>query len=128
MSKLGDVPCGPCHACCRSELIALIPEDGDDVASYDHDLIFLPGLGEVAYIKHRKNGDCVYLGRDGCTIHQRRPVICRAFDCRAFYLSKTRAERQEHRKAGAMARAVLNAGHERMKTLDIGEVRKVPTR
>jgi Fe-S-cluster containining protein len=127
MTKLGDVPCGPCRACCRSELIVLIPEDGDDVESYDHEMVFINGAGEMPFLKHRKNGDCVYLDRDGCTIHERRPSLCRIFDCRAFYLSKTREQRQEHRKAGATARAVLNAGRERVKTLDIRDMRKVPT-
>jgi Fe-S-cluster containining protein len=128
MTKLGDVPCGPCRACCRSELIALLAEEGDDIASYDHEMVFINGFGDFPFLKHKKNGECVYLGRDGCTIHARRPHICRFFDCRGFYLSKTRAERLEHRKEGATARAVLTAGHARVKTLDFGELRKVPTK
>jgi uncharacterized protein len=127
MTKLGDVPCGPCHACCRAELIVLVPDAGDDIASYEHEIVAVPPMMmEMAVLKHKKNGDCVYLDRNGCTIHHRRPIICREFDCRAFFLSKTRAERHEHRKAGAIARAVLNAGRERVKTLDGGELTKVP--
>lgn len=126
LTRLGDVPCGGCQACCKAELIALVPEDGDIVESYDHEMVFIDGVGEFAFLKHRKNGDCVYLGRDGCTIRERRPALCRAFDCRGFFLSKTRAERLEHRKSGAVARAVLNAGRERLKTLDISDMRRMP--
>ena len=125
MTKLGDVPCGPCRACCRSEAIALFPEDGDDVASYEHELISFPGIGEVAVLKHKPNGDCIYLDRDGCSIHHRRPEICRVFDCRAFYLGMSRAERQTTRKHSPLTRATLNAGHERLKTLDPSELQKM---
>ena len=125
-TKLGDVPCGPCHACCRSELVMILPDEGDIIENYDHELIFIPGVGEMAFLRHLKNGDCVYLGRDGCTIHGRAPHLCKIFDCRGFYLSKTRAERQEHRKHGLVARAVLNAGRERLQTLDIFEMSKMP--
>lgn len=126
MSKLGDVPCGPCHACCRSEIVALIPEDGDDVASYEHEVTTLPGIGDVAFLKHQKNGCCVYLGRDGCTIRDRRPIMCRVFDCRGFYLGRDRAGRQALAKGNPLVRAILNAGHQRLKTLDASEFNKVP--
>ena len=32
------------------------------------------------------NGQCVYLGASGCTIYERRPLLCRSFDCRKHYL------------------------------------------
>ena len=126
MTKLGDVACGACHACCRSELIAVLPDEGDKLADYEHDVLFVPALGEIAYLKHKRNGDCFYLGRDGCTIHHRRPHICRIFDCRAFYLSKARSERQAISKGSPLSRVIFNAGRERVKTLDIDELRKVP--
>lgn len=33
-------------------------------------------------LAHKLNGDCVYLGPGGCSIYDRRPILCRAFDCR----------------------------------------------
>jgi len=36
-------------------------------------------------IDSHPNGDCVYLGADGCTIHGRQPAVCKAFDCRVFF-------------------------------------------
>jgi hypothetical protein len=41
----------------------------------------------------RQNWRVHPLGRDGCTLHDRAPAICPAFDCRDLFLSKTRAER-----------------------------------
>jgi len=37
-------------------------------------------------IAHLPNGDCVYLGDNGCTIHGRAPALCRAADCRSVAL------------------------------------------
>lgn len=119
MSNLGDVPCGPCHACCRHELIVLLPDEGDIVESYDHVVMFIPGAGETPYLRQKKNGECIYLGRDGCTIHQRRPHICKIFDCRMFYLSKSRAERQALRAGSQTTAAIFNAGRTRLKTLNL---------
>lgn len=118
MSKPGNVPCGPCRACCRNELIPLIPEDGDIVESYEHEMHFVPTVGEIAVLRRKKNGECVYLGRDGCTIHGRAPAVCKAFDCRMFYLSKSRAERQALRQGSQSSAAVFNAGKTRLKTLE----------
>jgi uncharacterized protein len=117
----GKVPCGPCHACCHSELVALLADEGDDVASYEHELIFLDGLGEQPYLKHRKDGACVYLGRDGCTIHHRRPYMCRIFDCRVHYLNYSREQRREFCEGSPLARKIFNAGKQRLPTLDLSK-------
>ena len=91
------VKCGACRACCRGEAVVLHPEHGDDVSSYETQPMPLPGLGggglleklAVAIgsssrllLKQKTNGDCIYLSDDaGCTIHARRPAMCRVFDC-----------------------------------------------
>jgi Fe-S-cluster containining protein len=78
--KLRDVsvPCGACHACCRAELIPLYPEYGDDLLLYPwHYVANRPTLLQ------RSNGDCWYLQENGrCAIYDRRPRLCRVFDCR----------------------------------------------
>jgi Fe-S-cluster containining protein len=33
-------------------------------------------------LKSKPDGSCVYLGDQGCSIYERRPQMCRAFDCR----------------------------------------------
>jgi len=115
--KRASVPCGSCHLCCKSEVLALLPDEGDDVSSYDHDLIDIPNMGQIPVLKHKPNGDCVYLGEDGCTIHDRAPFICRIFDCRRWYQSHTRAERRKMIANSVATRDVFDAGRERLDSL-----------
>lgn len=110
-----SVPCGGCTACCKRELIVLHPEIGDDVSSYETDIATNPLTRKQVYVlKHKPNGDCIYLGDEGCTIHERAPAICREFDCRRF--AKMAGNRSQRRKASA-TNEVVRAGVERMKTL-----------
>lgn len=75
-----DVPCGDCHDCCRGDAIYLHPECGDDATQYQTE-----HTGKRLMLAHKSNGDCIYLDdTKGCTIHNRRPTICREFDCRAL--------------------------------------------
>lgn len=78
------VPCGSCLLCCKGEAIILHPEDGDDPSNYETITVPHPlGTGKmVQQIKTTITGACMYLGKTGCTIYSKRPVICREFDCR----------------------------------------------
>lgn len=79
IGTLSKVDCGSCRKCCKGQqLIVLV--DGDDPRQYDC-YEFAPGQMAV---KRRINGDCVYLGGDGCTIHGRHPIVCKAFNCADF--------------------------------------------
>jgi hypothetical protein len=72
------VPCGTCNECCRGDAIYLHPECGDDASQYK--TVQYEGR---TILDHHPNGDCIYLDRaTGCTIHHRRPVVCRELDCR----------------------------------------------
>jgi Putative zinc- or iron-chelating domain len=88
-----DVPCNGCVACCRHELVLVLPGDGDDPTSYDCNIIETPA-GQVHALKHRPNGDCIYLGPTGCSIWERTPTMCKIFDCRKLFLRFTRNERR----------------------------------
>lgn len=80
-----SVPCGPCTACCRHELIVLHPESGDRAARYLTRRVVNPVTKlPVVALQQQANGDCIYLDDSGCTIHDRAPTICRSFDCRRF--------------------------------------------
>jgi Fe-S-cluster containining protein len=57
-----------------------------------------PGAGRGPILKRRPNGDCVYLGENGCTIHDRAPTVCRVFDCRDAYLNFMQHPRSERRR------------------------------
>jgi hypothetical protein len=63
------------------------------------------------------NGQCVYLGESGCTIYDRRPLLCRSFDCREHYLILPRQDRDNLVRLGLSSRAVFNAGRARLKSL-----------
>lgn len=75
-----DVPCNGCIECCtNNQLVEMVP--GDDPSSYD--LVEVRGK---KVLRHKPNGDCNHLVREGtggyCSIWDRRPVMCREFDCR----------------------------------------------
>jgi uncharacterized protein len=112
MTALGNVPCNGCRACCLHDTIPLLPERGDLIWTYEHEVI------ATAVLWYGETGECIYLGPDGCTIHDRAPAICRAFDCREIFLSKTRAERLALIKSGVVSNEVFLAGRKRLKTLD----------
>jgi len=69
----------------------------------------------IIQLQHKENGDCIYLGKEGCTIYDRRPQVCRKFDCRAMFLSQTREQRREWIKSGQMSREVYAAARKRLK-------------
>lgn len=99
------VPCGSCTACCRGEAIFLYPEHGDDPAEYETKMF----RGRVI-LAHQLNGDCVYLDRlKGCTIHDRRPHICRKLDCRTLLLLPP------HVLKANISPAVIQAGKKQLK-------------
>lgn len=71
------IPCDGCIACCQDEIIFLKPEHGDRPQGYR--CMIIDGKWALA---RKPNGDCTYLGEGGCTIHERRPSVCRMTDCR----------------------------------------------
>lgn len=84
------VGCNGCTACCRDNLIALFPDDGDDLKLYGDAVEWAPNplnRAVVPFIKHGADGACVFLGPGGCTIYDKRPLVCRKFDCREVYLA-----------------------------------------
>lgn len=94
-----DVPCGDCRLCCKGEAVFLLPEYGDDVSAYETRHGLNPLSGQVGHqLQTQPNGDCIYLGEAGCSIHDRRPVLCRSFSCVVMYLSVPRAERKRREK------------------------------
>jgi len=116
------VPCGGCTECCRSNQgLLLHPERGDDVASYEHRAIADQAGKPVYLLATTGSGACVYLVPAGCTIYDRRPVLCRSFDCRKHYLILPRQDRDNLVRLGLSSRAVFNAGRARVKTLSAAE-------
>lgn len=104
------VNCEGCRACCKGQLVTL--EAGENPADYAVDTITGPS-GVIHVLKHQANGDCVYLGPDGCTIYGWHPVVCRAFDCVVFAAEWTRARRRRMNMKGWDP--VLKAGQARLR-------------
>lgn len=112
------VPCAGCRVCCINDAIILHPECGDDVSAFDAVAIKHPLTGKPAMmLKHKANGECVYLGASGCTIHDRAPAICREYDCRKQYLAMPRSDRRRLVALGYMRKDQFNEGRKRAHTL-----------
>jgi Fe-S-cluster containining protein len=118
-----EVPCGGCTECCRSNQgLFLHPDQGDDVESYQFQVRADPATGKAVYLlATNEHGACVYLGPSGCTIYERRPLLCRSFDCRKHYLILPRQDRDNLVRLGLSSRAVFNAGRARLKSLHPAE-------
>ncbi len=72
--------CDGCTLCCQGhaglgDAIMLQPQD--DPKQYHTQVI----QGRLM-LKWKPDGDCFYLGKNGCTIYERRPLRCRQLDCR----------------------------------------------
>lgn len=125
MSEIGQtiVPCNGCTECCASDqLLMLHPEQGDDVAHYRTRTVTDRATGEILYaLAADEQGRCVYLGKTGCTIYERRPLLCRSFDCRKHYLILPKQDRDNLVQLGLSSRAVFNAARARVKSLSAEE-------
>lgn len=90
MSDDAKVPCDGCTVCCRTGGVELHPDRGDDVDSYETATYL--GSSNLC-LKHKPGtNECVYLEKRGCTIYDRRPVVCREMDCRKYLVMYTRRE------------------------------------
>lgn len=83
-----SVPCNGCTLCCRQQDVFLFPDE--DANGLAVEVAFTPeimGIKPMRALRLLKTpeGDCIYLGPAGCTIYDKRPRICRMFDCREHY-------------------------------------------
>mgnify|MGYP001572449733 FL=1 len=116
------VPCNGCRACCIQEALILHPEMGDKPWEYLSRTFTHPLTGgKVFALDQKDNGECVYLGPDGCTNYEKRPALCREFDCRKFYLSVQKGRPLKLAEQLAtdtlMPSEVMEAGKARLHTL-----------
>lgn len=113
-----EVPCGTCTACCKKGAIILHPEHGDDPAKFQTTIRKHPITGEPAhFVNHKANGECIYLGDTGCTIHATAPHICTTFDCRRAFLNAPRLMAKFGVGKDDLDRRVMKAGRRRLHTL-----------
>lgn len=102
MDVLPPLKCNGCTVCCQGDTIYLQP--GDDPAQYKTKLV----NGQRVLAK-RKDGNCVYLTKRGCSIHNRQPQECRRFDCRVYAQDVAKLPRVEQlkRSQGRPARVII---------------------
>jgi Fe-S-cluster containining protein len=118
------VPCNGCTECCKSNQGLFLQPGHDDIESYRHRIVADRATGQsIHMLDTDAEGSCVYLGASGCTIYDRRPLLCRTFDCRKHYLILPRQDRDNLVRLGLSSRAVFNAGRARLKSLS-GEERE----
>jgi len=102
------VPCNGCTECCRNDIVFLHPELGDKASTYQTRVVD----GRYA-LAHQDGGACIYLGKRGCTIWDRRPAVCREFDC-AILLSMSTETIFAMLQAGAIGLRHLHAARKRV--------------
>lgn len=86
-----DLPCGDCRRCCTDWQVVGVTKQ--ELRRFAFDVEPIPAHIDqtfmarfAAILRRRENGDCVYLGDRGCTIHERAPHVCRVFDCRMMFV------------------------------------------
>ncbi|MEA1672748.1 YkgJ family cysteine cluster protein [Nitrospirillum sp. BR 11163] len=115
------IPCDGCVLCCKSDQVILHPEAGDNLLSYVWDLVaspLYPGQVVPALKRDPATGHCVYLAGNGCSIHDRRPAVCRRFHCARTALALERLPRATvkalARRGDVFDEALLARGRDRL--------------
>ena len=108
--------CAGCTACCRGQLVVLVEEDGDQA---QYETVPLEGAGDptLRQLKNKVDGSCTYLTDQGCSIYDRRPAMCRSFDCRLLVRSAL-AGQLPIIGLGSVPADLMRAGLQRLPTLD----------
>jgi hypothetical protein len=110
VEKRADVPCGACTLCCRTLIVPLAEEE---FADYDWAWITTRAGERLGRALQRKpNGECVYLGENGCTIHGRAPHVCQRFDCRELFRKSDRNGRRKAISSGKIPKVLFDKGRE----------------
>ena len=108
-----NVPCEGCVLCCRGDAIRLLPED--DISQYE----IVPHVHYLDewMLDHKKNGDCIYLDENGCSIHPRRPLMCREMDCRNLARNITYTNARQFAREKKLPLSVWKRGKELLRKL-----------
>ena len=105
-----NVPCNGCTACCRQSIPRVLDRRLDDVSRYK----LSATTDGTAVLATKPNGDCYYLGKQGCTIYNDRPFMCRHFDCREVYNMLTEKQRDEIANRTPWTKPIFEAAKERL--------------
>lgn len=95
-TDLNAVPCEGCTECCKTDMVILRPEAGDDLDRYAFEYVesaLYPGQEVPALKRDPATGHCIYLEATGCAIHAQAPAICRRFHCARTFKALGRLSR-----------------------------------
>ena len=109
-----SVPCDGCTRCCHGDAVRLL--DSDDLSKYQTEPH--PYMPEVRVVAHKPNGDCLYLGDEGCTIHDTKPQMCREMDCRRIAMAITWTQARKAAAGGVLRMDVWRRGKELLARLE----------
>ena len=110
MTIKSKVPCNGCTLCCKDDAVRLYDYERDRFVHEVHP--YMKGFWMLA---HKKNGDCYYLGENGCTIHDSKPVLCDSMDCRNIANNVTYTNARKLDKNGRLRMSVWKKGKELLK-------------
>lgn len=105
---MSDVPCNGCTRCCHGDAVRLLPTE--DLTQYETEPH--PFFKGDYMLAHKQNGDCVYLESSGCSIHDRRPQMCRDMDCRGIAKHMTYTNARKLHKQRGLPLAVWRKGRQ----------------
>ena len=110
-----DVPCGGCTLCCRTLIVPLSREEVDSGEYLWAWVTKRDGTRLGHALQRKPNGDCVYLGENGCTIHDRAPHVCKIFDCRSLFQKLDRVDRRRAIASGKLPKSLFDKGRQMLK-------------
>src|SRR5579863_6074070 len=92
--------CGRCRRCCQSNLIQVDPYEIARLALRFGQTTAQARLawtdeGAGNYLKREADGSCVFLGPEGCTVYEDRPLVCRIYPL-GRYVDAEGAEHWSH--------------------------------
>jgi len=102
------VPCNGCTRCCKGDAIRILRhEDASQWHTEPH-----PWVKDALMLAHKPNGDCLYLGPEGCTIQAHKPQQCREMDCRRLAKNITYTQARKLAKKNQLHFGVWKKGRE----------------
>lgn len=109
------INCNGCTACCKSDVVELELQNGDDPTLYEHLRMMRTSEGRtIIALGVKPNGDCAYLGATGCAIQPYKPLVCKRFDCREYFQSGGAQWRALKMAEVPALKAVFSAGLSRL--------------
>lgn len=84
---LPPLNCASCKKCCIGDTVKLLPDE--DASRWKTKLV----EGRRVLAKG-KDGNCVYLGKNGCRIQNDKPLACQLYDCRIAFELSTKPDKQ----------------------------------